>query len=789
MKHVLFGFFLVLAAGVALGRTETFVFADPGGCAGFAGCALAAAWLAASRGHQRVFAAAVLAASVGLGLFLSAASPNRVLERSWTEAIGRAEGRRVAVEGVMTEGRRAWRDGYGRDRFSFTVRTPLGGVRVFGEGTGPLPSYGERVRVTGKLDVPAGRTNPAGFDWRTFLRTRGSFAVMRAERFEVIGPPRGWTGAILALREQLVRRMDEALGSEAADISKAIFLGERSELEPDFRRALVNTGTLHLFAISGFNVGFVALVLFAVFTLVRVPDPARSLLVLACLAGFAVLVGDNSPVVRAVIMAFFMIGAELLKTRVSALQGLGAAGALMIAANPEEVFDPAFQLSFAAVAGLALIVPLWGALEDVRRARSDRWPARFQAVLTVTALTSLAAWVSTAPILIHHFNRFSVVAPAINLLLVPVAFLLNLWLMIFSFLAVTIPAAAERMAPLIGSHVSALTLLVDRFDRVPGASWNLASWHPLAWTAFAGGWFWLFRRRREVRRGLRVVLGLALVLGLIGADAARVHAAAPALRVTHFDVGQASAALIELGTTRILIDTGRGGDADAAGRVVLPYLASIGASELDAVIVTHPQFDHAGGLQGLLAGTRVGRVWTNGDRNESFFFRDLLERAERSGVPVRSVKRGDRITGLPGGARIRVLHPGPHVIGREDLNERSTVLLLEAAGRRLLWTGDIGEQGLDELLTSVDIPKVDLLQVPHHGARTGPNAAELLDRSRPGWAVISCGRENRYGHPHGTTLAALKDSGARVHRTDLQGAHQLTVDRRGNVSPAERGVV
>ncbi len=779
MKHVLFFFFLVLATGIALGRTEFLAFVHPAAAGAVTAGLLVLAWLTA--GRHRFPSAALLLSCMTLGLFIGLASPHPILEKKWEAALGGVSGRTVTLEGTMSEGRRVQTDAYGRERYAFFIDDLSGaipgGVRVAGilKPGMTLPKYGERVRVTGGLSVPAGRTNPAGFDWRRFLMTRGAYAVMRADAFEVTGPPRGWRGAALALREKWIRCMDAGLSPDASDISKAIYLGERSELDPDFRRSLVNTGTLHLFAISGFNVGFVAVILFGLFTLLRIPKLPKSLLVMALLAGYAVLVGDNSPVVRAVIMAGFLMSADLLRTRASALQGLGAAGVLMLVMNPEEAFDPAFQLSFAAVAGLALVVPLWGTLDDIRRARSDRRSAQWRAAVTLTALTSLAAWVTTAPILIHHFNRFSFVAPAVNILLVPVALVLNFLLMVFSVVALAWPEAARLLGFSIEWNVWLLKWLVGAFDRLPGASWNLASWNPVVWALFGAWWVWMARNRKNVRRPLRVALSIAVMFVLIGADGARAAAVLPALRVTHFDAGQANAALVEIGNSRILIDAGRGGDADAAGRILIPYLASIGASSLDAVIVTHPQFDHAGGLERLLREVRIGSVWTNGDVSEARFFQQTLKAAAEKSVPVRTLKRGDRIAGLPAGARVRILHPAPYFAGGGDVNERSLVILVEASGKKLLWTGDIGEKGLSDLLMNRRIRDIDVLQVPHHGARTGMNGRELLDQARPAVAVISCGRENRYGHPHPTTLEALDRTAARVHRTDREGALQITL--------------
>lgn len=825
--------------GIALGRTEFFLSIDPRVVAGAAAFLLSLAW--GLVGKKRAYAVVVVTACLCLGVLLAVTSPNRILEKKWSAAVDGAAGSRaipvdaggrlsakgshgplVALEGVMTEGRRSWTDLYGRGRYSFTIKDVRMQTASAGSGSGitsgpgalkdlkgkeselgprlpgslrvsgvrmasdALPAYGDRVRIIGTLAIPGGRTNPAGFDWRRFLMTRGTFAVMRAEKLEVLGPSPGFWGRVYALREKLIRRMDAALTPDTADIAKAIFLGERSELDPDFRRSLVNTGTLHLFAISGFNVGFVALILFGFFALVRVPDPFKPLIVLAILVGYAVLVGDNSPVVRAVIMSACLIAADLLKTRTSSLQGLGVAGAGMLLVNPEECFDPAFQLSFAAVAGLALIVPLWGAIEDVRRARSDRRLARWHALLTVTVLTSLAAWVTTAPVLIHHFNRFSFVAPVINVLLVPVAFVLNLLLMIFSAVAYVVPAVAGFLSWPIETNVHILKKLVEVFDRLPGASWNLASWSLWAWALFGLWWAWLAWNRRGVRRSLRVVLSVTVLLALIGADAARAAATVPPLRVTYFDAGQANAALVELGTTRLVIDTGLGGDADAAARILVPYLASIGASRVDAIFVTHPQFDHAGGLEGLLRDVKVGSIWINGDRADAAFFNRALRSARRKGMPVRILKRGDRLRGLPDGVALTTLHPDTTFPNGGDLNERSLVIQLFAYGKKLLWTGDIGEIGLAQLLSREKIGPVDVLQVPHHGSKTGVNGFEFLSQAKPGIAVISCGRQNRYGHPHPSTLEALVQTARRIHRTDQDGAFQIRVDQSGITQSQEQ---
>jgi competence protein ComEC len=395
-------------------------------------------------------------------------------------------------------------------------------------------------------------------------------------------------------------------------------------------------------------------------------------------------------------------------------------------------------------------------------------------------MTSVAAWVATGPVLIHHFHRFSAVAPVINILLVPVAFTLNLLLMIFSMLACAVPAAAAWLGMPIEWNVRILEGLVNVFDRVPGASWNLASWSAITWIVFGIWWIWLARHRKDIRRWMRVTATALIFLTLIVADAARAAVMAPEMRVTFFDVGQANAALVEVSGARLLIDAGRGGRAGGGERAVAPYLASLGVSRIDAVFVTHPQFDHAGGLEQLLRDFKIGGIWINGDAADADFYERILHLAKERGVPVRVIQRGQKITGLPDGVRLRALHPGP-TSPSGDLNDHSLLLRLDAHGRSFLWTGDIGEPGLTEALMMNKLTPIDVLQVPHHGAKTGINGTEFIRQVHPGLAVISCGKDNVYGHPRAETLAALKTCSAQIHRTDQQGALQITVNKDGKL--------
>ncbi len=246
--------------------------------------------------------------------------------------------------------------------------------------------------------------------------------------------------------------------------------------------------------------------------------------------------------------------------------------------------------------------------------------------------------------------------------------------------------------------------------------------------------------------------------------------------VEALDVGQGDAVLLRWKRHAVLFDGGGPFDLDARdfGRTrLVPKLLDRGVTRLDAVLVTHPHPDHALGVFAVLEELSVGQLWLSAGQDENDLYRLLSQTASARGVPVKVLAGGQ--AALWRDARLSVLHSGGRLRKLDGINNQSVVAVFERDGVRALLTGDAGAPTERDLLEAGAGVAARLLKIGHHGSRTATSAA-FLRAVAPRAALISCGRENRFGHPAPETLAALAGQRVPVLRTDLLSDVRLTLE-------------
>ncbi|MGD9127841.1 MAG: DNA internalization-related competence protein ComEC/Rec2, partial [Planctomycetia bacterium] len=563
----------------------------------------------------------------------------------------------------------------------------------------------------------------------------------------------------------------------------AMLLGSRNELDPELKSAFVETGTMHLLAISGLHVGLLAWFLFFLFQICRVSPAKSAILVALIILFYAILTDARPPVIRATILVWVFCLSQFLNRDVPGFNSLAAAGLIVMVMNPASFFQVGTQLSFLAVATILWFIPTWRRVVERQvdahpRLLDDRvsWQGLWfwlNRSVRYCIFISLTIWLITLPLTMARFHLISPIGPVMNVVLwIPVTIALVSG---FLFLVVCIlcPPLAVVLAGVVNQAFHFIDWIVSHAAELPGSHFWVAGpcdWWLLGFYLLLGMGLFLPRQLgfpRWPRFAPIAWIGIGLFIAAMASPPKE-------LRATFIAVGHGSSTLIQTTSgENILCDcgcfaSGRDG-ADTISRV----LWDRGVRRLDGVFLSHADADHYNALPGLLERFHVKTVYIPPrmflDEPDSSMLAALHQAIDKAEVEVREIQAGDRLR-IGKDCCIDVLHPAKRY-ALESNNANSMVLLVEHAKRRMLLPGDLQLSGINALLAegSVDC---DVLLVPHHGSRNS-SPAELARWCRPEHAIVS----SRAGDLHSDTKAAYQQQGACVYQTNHDGAIDVTLGR------------
>jgi len=697
--------------------------------------------------------------------------------------------------------------------------------------------YGELVELEAKLRPPRNFGNPGAFDITGYLARRNIYwlgtanAKSRIERLEGRCGQRALS-AVYWLRERSVSRLDTLFANDAyaLGLSRAVLLGDTARLERVWAEDYRRTGTYHTIVISGIHLTVLAgcfLVFFRLFG-------KTGLASLAVTAGlcwiYALMTGAGAPVVRSAAGLTLFLGAHFLYRRARILNILAAVGILFLLADPDQLFEASFQLSFLAVGLIgALAVPLLAAttepyadglrqLTDTRRdTRLPAWVAEMRVELRLATetiehwawiharhtqrLIEIAgaccnyAWtlfVISAVIqigmllpMIAYFHRFSVTGLTANVLIVPA---MNL-LVPVGFLAIVTGwnwlGAIAGWLLAIGKATTAWHARWEPGWRIPDPPVWLAVLFVVSLVGLS-----VAMRCAGGRIRLATLGGFLLIAVLLVAHPFGLQTEPGWLEMTAVDVGQGDSLLIVSPEGKLMIfDTGglpplgklRRPALDVGEDVVSPYLLTRSVKTVDVVALSHAHEDHIGGLLAIVRNFHPREVWTGAFPATEAWLRTRAA-IEAAGTRVISPKAGEKR--LWGGIRIDVVSPPEdYRPGAQARNNDSLALLLRYKSSSLLLVGDLERAMEAQIVREERVGRVDVLKVGHHGSKTSTSPA-LLEVTQPTWAVISAGTGNLFRHPHPEVTKRLAQRGASVWRTDLNGQVRFLTDgHRWRVEP------
>ena len=790
--------FAALAAGIVAGYAVGLGAWQPGAALALGG--MAGVLLARVEGAGRPAAFAVV--FLGLGLaggsfpqsraattaavldeFLPAGSPLVAAEgpvsafprrssSGWTVLLGpgvriEAAGRAVEVPGIV-----ALRTGDDPD----TNRLLLGTVP------------GDRLRAAGPF-TPLPRPHSRG-EFQDWLAGRQAVAVVRSRSAEMVSSPEDrsrWERFLaigLHAGNEAEARIVRALPEREAALLTAMTLGRTYRLDTAQREGFRRAGLMHIFAVSGLHtmlVGGMALWLLRLFGL---PPGVRLAVLAGLLLFFGAMVGFRMSVLRAGLLLLAFESKELLRRPVEPLSALGTAGALLLLLEPASLWQADFQLTFLCAATLILFGP-WSVALDmwVGERLGWTWKAALLAWAARVAAVSAAIQIVLIPVLVNGFGEASLVVPLTNVLLLFPAVLCIQLAFLLQFLGLFVPWLAAVPLGLLEWPLRLVGMGCEFLGGLPFAAFASTPWP--VWLCLlyylllvAAPWNRLRRAVQPRRTPWQFVPApLALALLLLWTPAV-LDRGPGGLEIWFLDVGQGDAVLLRAPCgAAALFDAGP----PQRGWFLPEMLRQRGVRQVDILIASHADADHIGGMPDLIREMPVERLAVGGSLAATAIFQELSDTVREHRIPVATVRRGSQLRLGREPILIDVLHPTAEWAG-EDLsrNDASIVLRVTYAGRTVLLPAD-AEFDAELSMIRAELPlRADVLMAGHHGSRWSTHELFLAE-VRPEHAVISCGRNNRYGHPTPEVLARLAQAGATVHRTDRDGSIRLLIEPSGEM--------
>ncbi len=682
-----------------------------------------------------------------------------------------------------------------------------------------LPRAGSYVRVLGEVSPFLQATNPGEFDAAAYYRRKDCLFALRKTKITAQTKNYGRLEEFLSqLRYESEVLFRKLLGEKNGATASAMVLGRKKGMDSEVKALYQGAGISHLLAISGLHLSLIGAGLFGLLKKVRLPVALSAGISTWILIVYAQLTGMGISTRRALVMFLLFLAAGLLKRTPDLPTSLAVAALLLLVPKPQRILDAGFQLSFSAVLGIAVMIPVlqdgWEEAAPSLRVTDGvaGWNlvraaiARACRLLRKNILAGLGITMTMLPFLLIHFYEWSPWSVLLNLAVIPLMGILLPCLIGLQLVArlTALVHCLELLQHLLCAAIEAIFSCYEQLCRfttaLPGSILHTGypTWQAL--TAYTIGLIALAVSGKKLRPHLR----LAAAVCLMGIFLIRLPGE---LNVTMLDVGQGECVGIETREHHVyLVDAGSTSKKKTGQYQIIPWLKYIGTRSVEGIFITHWDEDHISAVGELLEWSESSRVKIRRIFLPDVVLKDevletLLQQIEEANVSVEYLSAGEHMT--DGALQISCLHPYAKKVP-EDRNDASLVLRLSQGDFQMLLTGDLEKSGEDWLVEqarpaveqtqpagqeqalscvpsnhpAVQNPlRCTILDAGHHGAFNATGEA-LLDLAQPELILISCGKNNRYGHPAPETLKRLEERGIRWYSTAEVGAIQVYVGKK-----------
>ncbi|MEG1636164.1 MAG: DNA internalization-related competence protein ComEC/Rec2 [Cellulosilyticaceae bacterium] len=614
----------------------------------------------------------------------------------------------------------------------------------------------DRLKVKGKVLQDSVQMNPSDMDYLSYLRGEGIVVRLKSTDLKKIGQDRA---AGRKSYKVILRQIQRVFQNKDRGIVAGVLLGDDEWIAEEVDELYFTLGIGHILALSGFHLGIITIIMMWLCKRVGLSYYTRQIVVLMGIWGYTLFTGAASSTIRASIMATIILIARCLWEEEDMPISIALAAIVILMGNPFQLYQVGFQLSFVAIISICISSILIEELEEHYKPNK-----KVKQVLNYV-LPPLSIFLGISPVLAYHFFEFPLLGTLLNFVILPIFALIIPYMIICLGISLIHIELARALGMLVNYTLNSINIIGEQLLEYPlmtlcigrPSIGSIVLYYSLLIITLLG-----ITRKMQIKQGCIIVVSLAIVPLVVSIGSENY------LQITQLYVGQGDASVVVTPRKRaVLIDGGPMGK----GNTVERFLKYSGINQLTSVVLSHPHDDHISGVIELIqSGVMVENVIVPSGFIIEGLLKTLYEECSRSGIDIYEVDCGGSIA--IDNVAFKWLWPNSEAEAVE-VNEHSAVLLLEFGEFQMLYTGDIGKE--TELKLSDRLEDIEVLKIAHHGSKNSTDSRFLL-QTKPEYAMISCGINNLYGHPHQETLETLGAYPVKCLRTDRNGAITIDVD-------------
>ncbi len=651
-----------------------------------------------------------------------------------------------------------------------------------------LPGIGNTVRVSGKCMHFDSATNDGMFDSAIYYKILGmDYRITNADFSVIDGKTAPLSNALFMIRRCYGSVYSKYLSSDNPGVIRSMLLGEKKQASKSIKDLYKQSGISHILAISGLHISLLGMSIYKLLGRCNANKSMAALFSFFFLICFGIMTGNSASTIRSTVMFSLFLLSEVIGRTYDMITACSFSAVVLLILQPLYLYHSGFLLSFAAVTGIALLSPVFSAYAYKREEAEviivdvDKligFKNKIKKAVKASIVTSLSVIAASLPIQLWFYYGYSTYGIFLNILIVPLAGVILIAALLGGTVSVILPFTKGLFLIPCDILMNLTKTICELAVKLPAAypiAGRPAAWQIVIYYALIAVFSLVTLKKKKDKKHLSYLLLFIPVL----AAAVLCIRLRISTTVTMLDVGQGDGLVIESADgSNILIDGGSTSVKELARYRVVPYLQSHGITRIDYAFISHADKDHYSAVLEMIQnedefGIKIKTLVLTKFAKTDEGYDELKKAASDAGIDMIYVSTGDSF--MDRDIRLNCLYPEKST--KAEGNDQSMVMLFECKGTGMLFTGDLTEEKEKEALPE-SFNGADILKTGHHGSKYS-SSGDFLDKISPEYALISAGKDNRYGHPSKVTLERLKEREIQSFCTINTGQIRVIFKKRG----------